>query len=279
VADKDQKTRWGNRIAKRYPGANAPESNRLSGPGQEVSASPVIRGVKVDDGESEIKVREVLVKVYEPGRLQRAWQQVRKNAGAAGIDQMTVEEFAQREEHLLALIHDKLTSGSYRFQPARRVVLVEDGRAVAVRLSDGDVIDVGQLVASNIDPQQLALHLLGDDVVGSKIADKMRRYELGESVLVIYLALDRPVHYKAGVLFPTLFREAIPGYFRTGRDSFCRIIWHRSEDDSGSREPVSAPEYGGGGKAHRPTGPASLTGSMAVERAGIRTADRPRTGV
>jgi len=79
-------------------------------------------------------------------------------------------------------------------------ILVEDGRAAAVRLADGDVIDVGQLVASNIDPQQLALRLLGDEVVGSKIADKMRRYELGESVLVIYLALDRPVHYKAGAL-------------------------------------------------------------------------------
>jgi hypothetical protein len=35
-----------------------------------------------------MKVRAVLVKVYEPGRLQAAWQQVRKNAGAAGIDQI-----------------------------------------------------------------------------------------------------------------------------------------------------------------------------------------------
>ena len=44
-----------------------------------------------------MKVPDVLVKVFEPGRLQMAWQQVRKNAGAAGIDQMTVEEFAQRD--------------------------------------------------------------------------------------------------------------------------------------------------------------------------------------
>ena len=35
-----------------------------------------------------MKVTEVLVKVFEPGRLQMAWQQVRKNAGAARIDQM-----------------------------------------------------------------------------------------------------------------------------------------------------------------------------------------------
>jgi hypothetical protein len=51
-------------------------------------ASPAILGVKADHGESEMKVREVLMKVYEPGRLQLAWQQVRENAGAAGIDQM-----------------------------------------------------------------------------------------------------------------------------------------------------------------------------------------------
>ena len=45
-----------------------------------------------------MKVTEVLAKVYEPGRLQSAWHQVKQNAGAAGIDQMTVDEFALREE-------------------------------------------------------------------------------------------------------------------------------------------------------------------------------------
>ena len=51
-----------------------------------------------------MKVTQVLVAVYEPGRLRAAWQQVKKNAGAAGIDRMTVEEFARREDELLALI-------------------------------------------------------------------------------------------------------------------------------------------------------------------------------
>ncbi len=71
-----------------------------------------------------MKVGEVLAKVYEPGRLQAAWQQVKKNAGAAGIDQMTVDEFELREEELLGLIHSKLKSGSYRFKPARRVLYI-----------------------------------------------------------------------------------------------------------------------------------------------------------
>ena len=44
-----------------------------------------------------MKVKDVLVKIYEPGRLQAAWQQVRKNAGAAGIDQM---------ERELVFLHD-----------------------------------------------------------------------------------------------------------------------------------------------------------------------------
>jgi len=77
-------------------------------------------------------------------------------------------------------------------------IRVENGKAVAVSLADGESIDVGRLVASGVDPQQLTLTLLGEAVVGRTIAHKMRRYDLGLSVLVIYLALDRPVHYKAG---------------------------------------------------------------------------------
>jgi group II intron reverse transcriptase/maturase len=83
----------------------------------------------------------VLVKICEPERLQMAWQRVRKNAGAAGVDQMTVEEFAHREEGLLALIHDKLKSGSYRFQPARRVLIPKPGTSRKRKLGIPVVMD------------------------------------------------------------------------------------------------------------------------------------------
>ena len=88
-----------------------------------------------------MKVSEALVKVFEPGRLQLAWQHVRNNAGATGLDQMTVEEFAQREEHLLALIHDKLKSGTYRFQPARRVLIPKAGTSKMRKLGVPVVMD------------------------------------------------------------------------------------------------------------------------------------------
>ncbi len=84
---------------------------------------------------------DVLMKVYEPERLQRAWQQVRANAGAAGTDRMTVEAFVQREAQLLALIHDKLKSGSYRFQPARRLEIPKPGLSKTRKLGIPVVMD------------------------------------------------------------------------------------------------------------------------------------------
>jgi retron-type reverse transcriptase len=47
-------------------------------------------------------------RVYDRRRLRQAWQIVRRNAGASGVDLMTVEAFAERDEELLDLIHDKL---------------------------------------------------------------------------------------------------------------------------------------------------------------------------
>jgi len=88
-----------------------------------------------------MKVRDMLVKVYEPGRRQMAWQRVRQNAGAAGIDQMTVAECAQREDHLLALIHAKLKAGHYGFQPARRVLIPKEGTSKMRKLGIPVVMD------------------------------------------------------------------------------------------------------------------------------------------
>ena len=74
-----------------------------------------------------MKHKKVLESVYNPGRLRMAWQQVRKNAGAAGIDKMTVGAFERREDELLKLIHDKLKAGTYRLKPARRVLIPKGG--------------------------------------------------------------------------------------------------------------------------------------------------------
>ncbi len=61
-------------------------------------------------------------RVYDRKRMQTAWQQVRRNAGAAGIDNVTVEEFGKQEQKYLELACEKLENGHYRFKPAKRKI-------------------------------------------------------------------------------------------------------------------------------------------------------------
>lgn len=88
-----------------------------------------------------MKHEKVMERVYDAGRLQEAWQQVRRNAGAAGIDKMTVEEFASREEELLGIIQEKLATGRYRFKPARRVLIPKEGTSKMRKLGIPVVMD------------------------------------------------------------------------------------------------------------------------------------------
>jgi beta-carotene ketolase (CrtO type) len=58
-------------------------------------------------------------------------------------------------------------------------ILVESGRAAGVRLESGEEIPAGRLVASGVDPGELTLKFLGEEVVGREVAGKMERYEWG----------------------------------------------------------------------------------------------------
>jgi group II intron reverse transcriptase/maturase len=88
-----------------------------------------------------VKLEKVIERVYEPRRLLLAWQQIRKNAGAAGIDKMTVEAFEREEDILLQFIHEKLKSGTYRFRPARRVLIPKEGTSKMRKLGIPVVMD------------------------------------------------------------------------------------------------------------------------------------------
>lgn len=83
----------------------------------------------------------IMGRVYEPGRLSEAWQQAKRNAEAAGIDNMTVEEFDSRKEELLGLIHKKLKAGTYRFKPARRVLIPKEGTSKKRKLGIPVIMD------------------------------------------------------------------------------------------------------------------------------------------
>src|SRR5215208_3292947 len=102
--------------------------------------------------------------------------------------------------HVSLALADHLRSlgGEIRTSAGVEKILVGSGRATGVRLESGEEMPVGRLVASGVDPGQLALRFLGEGVVGPEIAGKMERYEWGDAAFVIYAALDGPVEYKAG---------------------------------------------------------------------------------
>jgi len=88
-----------------------------------------------------MKIERVMERVYDRRRLYLAWQQVRRNAGAAGVDEMTVKDFEGRERQLLDLIHEKLKAGHYRFKPARRVLIPKPGTDKKRKLGIPAVMD------------------------------------------------------------------------------------------------------------------------------------------
>ncbi len=83
-----------------------------------------------------MKIERVMERVYDWRRLHLAWRAVESNAGAAGIDQMTVQAFAERAEEYIGLIHEKLRAGVYRFKPVRRVEIPKPGATKKRKLGD-----------------------------------------------------------------------------------------------------------------------------------------------
>jgi RNA-directed DNA polymerase len=66
-------------------------------------------------------------KVYRPSTLQAAWQQVKVNKGAAGIDRQSVERFAANEQVYLSELAKDLEQGTYQPQAVRRVEIPKAG--------------------------------------------------------------------------------------------------------------------------------------------------------
>jgi RNA-directed DNA polymerase len=68
-------------------------------------------------------------KVFAPKTLLLAWDKVRANGGASGVDGQSIERFEARQEEYLAELSDALRQGTYRPQAVRRVEIPKgDGR-------------------------------------------------------------------------------------------------------------------------------------------------------
>jgi RNA-directed DNA polymerase len=66
-------------------------------------------------------------KVYATATLQAAWQRVQKNKGSHGVDGMSIERFAAKQEQYLLELQQALKEGSYQPLPVKRVFIPKAG--------------------------------------------------------------------------------------------------------------------------------------------------------
>ena len=77
--------------------------------------------------ERKHKWHSLIDKVYAPRNLQSAWERVRANRGAPGVDGMTIAKFAEDADARLQRLSEDLRAQTYRPQPVRRVFLAKSG--------------------------------------------------------------------------------------------------------------------------------------------------------
>ena len=70
----------------------------------------------------------MMEQILAPENLRQAWQRVKANAGAPGIDGMTVEAFPAFAREHWPRIRSALMEGTYRPAPVRRVFIPEARR-------------------------------------------------------------------------------------------------------------------------------------------------------
>lgn len=66
------------------------------------------------------KVHSLVDKVYKRKNLELAWEKVRSNKGAGGIDGQSIEEFEKVLDEQLDRLHKELKEDIYRPQPVRQ---------------------------------------------------------------------------------------------------------------------------------------------------------------
>src|SRR5499427_8939838 len=74
------------------------------------------------------KVHSLIDKVYQRKNLEIAWEHVKANDGAGGIDGQSLEEFAAELDQQLDRLAEELKADAYRPQPVKKVWIPKDGR-------------------------------------------------------------------------------------------------------------------------------------------------------
>ena len=74
------------------------------------------------------KVHSLVDKVYKMKNLELAWEKVRQNKGAGGIDGESIEAFEREVGVKLAMLQEELKTDTYRPQPVRQKEIPKPGQ-------------------------------------------------------------------------------------------------------------------------------------------------------
>jgi phytoene dehydrogenase-like protein len=75
-------------------------------------------------------------------------------------------------------------------------VVVRNGRAVAVRTTDGETVEAQRAVIADVTPTQLYERLLADADVPSQVREGARRFRYGRAEMQIHYALSEPARWR-----------------------------------------------------------------------------------
>jgi len=109
------------------------------------------KGSKGETGDTMKKWYSLIDKVYRLPNLAAAYQAVRANKGAPGVDRVTVEAYGENLVDELRQLHRELKTGTYEPQPVRRVEIPK---------SDGGVRMLGVPAVKDRVVQQALLNVL-----------------------------------------------------------------------------------------------------------------------
>jgi group II intron reverse transcriptase/maturase len=102
--------------------SNAAEETQEDGPQASSASAPLGEKTKLKH-----KWYSLYDKVFALPNLERAWQSVQANAGAGGIDHMTIARFGEDAPTRLQHLCDDLRAKTYRPQPVRRGYIAKSG--------------------------------------------------------------------------------------------------------------------------------------------------------
>ncbi|MFC2000095.1 phytoene desaturase family protein [Chloroflexota bacterium] len=124
---------------------------------------------------------------------------------AAGLP---IVSFAKGGTHQIAhAAHQVLVQSGCKFFTHSDVdrVIIENGSATGIRLTDGSEIAARKLVVSTLNPQQLGFDLIGREHIDDQIARRLERLETDFGCLMWYtFALHEPPKYEAAAFNPDI---------------------------------------------------------------------------